>query len=67
MPRDGAEVDLLVRAEDVFEAVLTPGNGSRGITVDDAAEGGVVLLVNQVVQLRLVNSHNRRVYTVGGK
>ncbi len=65
--RDGTEVDLLVRAEDVFEAVLAPGDGGRGITVDDAAQGGVVLLVDQVVQLRLVNSHNGWVWTVGEK
>ena len=44
MPGDRAEDDLLVRAEHLFQALLSPGDGGGGVAVDDAPQGGVVLL-----------------------
>ena len=62
VPGDRAKDDLLVRAEDILEAFLPPGDGGRWVAVNNAPQGGVVLLVFQVVQLSLVDPHHRRVW-----
>ena len=58
---DRAEDDFLVRTKNLFQTFFTPRNGGRRVAVDNAPQGGVVLLVLQVVQLGLVDSDDRRV------
>jgi len=58
---DRAEDDFLVRTKNLFQTFFAPRNGGRRVAVDNAPQGGVVLLVLQVVQLGLVDSDDRRV------
>jgi hypothetical protein len=56
---DRAKDDFLVRAKNFFQTFFAPRNGGRRVAVDNAPQGGVVLLVLQVFQLRLVDSDDR--------